>query len=165
MDELSGHNVRKIGASDGEVTQIGNVRVTWKARGKDTGFQFGVMESELRPQTGVPLHKHPFAEWICVLEGTLMFARLSESEQQEWISCNAGESILAPPNAPHGVMNQSDRLARFLSVSNYHHEVTLTEGGRFVHRDDPIPETPDPSDLERFQQVANKYQGFFVTTE
>jgi hypothetical protein len=41
----------------------------------------------------------------------------------------------------------------------------LTEGGRFVHRDDPIPETPDPSDLERFQQVANKYQGFFVTTE
>ena len=56
MEELSGHNVRKIGASDGDVTQIGNVRVTWKARGKDTGFQFGVMESELRPQTGVPLH-------------------------------------------------------------------------------------------------------------
>jgi hypothetical protein len=31
MEELSGHNVRKIGASDGDVTQIGNVRVASSA--------------------------------------------------------------------------------------------------------------------------------------
>jgi quercetin dioxygenase-like cupin family protein len=164
-EELSRHNVRKINRGEGPITQIGNVRLAWKARGHDTGFQFGIFESTLAPQTGVPLHKHPFAEWFYVLEGTLMFGRVTENEHEDWISCETGDSVLAPANAPHGVINQSSAPARFLSVSNFQHEQILTEGGRFVEASDPIPTTPDMADYARFEQVANDLQGFNIVLD
>ena len=89
--------------------------------------------------------------WEELTEGTL-----------EWLTWNAGESVLAPANAPHTTQNQSDRPARFLSVANFHHEFILTNGGRFVQKDDPLPAKPNPADFERFDDVARRYQGYRV---
>ena len=61
-EELIDHNVQKLGTEEGDITQIGTPRLTWKARGEKTGFQFGIYESELPPGAAIPLHKHPFAE-------------------------------------------------------------------------------------------------------
>ena len=63
-EELEDHNVQKLGTEEGDITQIGTLRLTWKARGEKTGFQFGVYECELPPSAGIPLHKHPFAEFL-----------------------------------------------------------------------------------------------------
>jgi quercetin dioxygenase-like cupin family protein len=163
-EELEDHNVQKLGTEEGDITQIGTLRVTWKARGEKTGFQFGVYESELPPSAGTPLHKHPFAEFFYVLEGSISFGRLNAEGTLEWLTCNAGESVLAPANAPHTTQNQSDCPARFLSVANFHHEFILTNGGRFVQKDDPLPAQPNAADFERFDDVARRYQGYRVNS-
>ena len=53
-EELTDHNVQKLGTEEGDITQIGTLRLTWKARGEKIGFQFGVYESELPPSAGIP---------------------------------------------------------------------------------------------------------------
>jgi hypothetical protein len=47
-------------------------------------------------------------------------------------------------------------------VANFHHEFILTNGGRFVQKDDPLPAQPNPEDFERFNDVARQYQGYLV---
>jgi quercetin dioxygenase-like cupin family protein len=161
-EELIDHNVQKLGAEEGDITQIGTLRLTWKARGEKTGFQFGIYEMELPPGAAIPPHKHPFAEFFYVLEGHINFGRLNTQGVMEWLTCCAGESVLAPANAPHTTRNQSDRPARFLSVANFHHEFILSNGGRFVQKDDPLPEHPNPEDFQRFDELARRYQGYWV---
>jgi len=161
-EELEDHNVQKLGTEEGDITQIGTLRVTWKARGEKTGFQFGVYESEMPRGAGIPLHKHPFAEFFYVLEGSISFGRLNAEGALEWLTCNAGESVLVPANAPHAVQNQSDRPARLLEVANFHHEFILINGGRFVQKDDPRPAQPNLEELERFHDVARQYQGYWL---
>ena len=93
-EELTDHNVQKLGTEEGDITQIGTLRLTWKARGEKTGFQFGVYESELPPGAVIPLHKHPFAEFFYVLDGTISFGRVNREGASEWLTCQAGESVL-----------------------------------------------------------------------
>jgi quercetin dioxygenase-like cupin family protein len=161
-EELTGHNVVKIAPREGLNIQIGNVRVTWKARGEQTGFHFATYECELQPGAGVPLHKHPFAESFYVLQGQLDFGRLNEQGRQEWLACDAGDSVVAPPNAPHAILNRSDSPARFLSTSTYQHELLLTLGGAEVDIAAPLPAEPDPDDFRHFEAVARPFQGYWV---
>jgi len=162
LDELAGHNLQKLGVDEGDITELGNLRLTWKARGEKTGFQFGVFTLELPPGSSIPLHKHPFAEFLYVLEGTISYGRVNQEGDLEWLSCHAGESILVPANAPHATHNQSQQPAKMLSVSNFHHEFILTTGGRFVQKDDPLPVQQDPKDLQRFSEVARQHQAYWV---
>jgi quercetin dioxygenase-like cupin family protein len=158
-EELADHNVQKLGTEEGNYANRDSAP---HLEGEKTGFQFGVYESELPPSAGIPLHKHPFAQFFYILEGSINFGRLNTEGTLEWLTCDAGESVLAPANAPHTTQNQSDRPARFLSVAKFHHEFILTNGGRFVQKDDPLPEQPNPADLERFNDVARQYQGYLV---
>ena len=68
-EELSGHNVFKLGREEGKTVRVGNTRFTWKTRGENTGYQFAVYEMNLDPKLGQPLHKQPYAEFFYVLEG------------------------------------------------------------------------------------------------
>jgi quercetin dioxygenase-like cupin family protein len=100
LRELSDHNVVKLAKGEGSASQIANLRLIWKARGPETGYQFSIYEMVLQPGVGIPLHKHPYAEFFTVLEGEMSFARLGENEAVEWIKCNVGDSVTAPANAP-----------------------------------------------------------------
>ena len=91
LSELADHNVQKVGVHEGDITEIGNLRLTWKVRGASTGFQFGI-----------------------------------------------------------------------LSVSSFQHELILTQGGRFVQKDDPVAPQPNPEDLKRFTEVARQNQAYWV---
>lgn len=126
-EELIGHNVSKNEPNDGPQLRIGDWFLTWKAQGKDTGYSFSIFETTLAPGTGIPLHKHPFAEFFYVLQGKVDFCRWSDEGASEWLTGIAGASILAPPNAPHTFLNKSSEPARILSVSTYHHERMLKE--------------------------------------
>jgi len=139
LDEIVGHNVIRLGRQEGQTIQIADLRLTWKAQGEDTGYQFAVYEMTLAPDVGIPLHKHPYAEFFYVLHGQVDFARLSDKGDVEWITCDAGDSVTAPANAPHRFHNHAAEPATFLSVSNHYHEVMLNSGGIAVKIDDPLP--------------------------
>lgn len=165
LQELADHNVLKVGVNDGDITEIGNLRLMWKARGADTGFQFSIYETELTPGSGVPLHKHPFAEFLYVLDGTVNFARVGSQGKLEWLESSVGECVQVPANAPHGMENKSRRSAKVLSVSSYQHELILTEGGRFVLRNDPSPSQPAAEDLQHFTAIAQQNQAYWVEVD
>ncbi|MBE7157064.1 MAG: cupin domain-containing protein [Rhodospirillales bacterium] len=162
LEELAGHNVLKTDADAGSRLQVGDWYLTWKAQGEDTGFAFSVYETVLVPGRGIPLHKHPYAEFFYVLEGTIDFCRWSDSGAAEWLICSVGTSVLAPPNAPHTFLNKSGQPARMLSVSTYHHERMLKEGvnpGGNLHH---LPAELSPTDFARFFKSLEKDQAYVV---
>ena len=162
LEEISGHNVTKLGKREGRTIQIANLRLTWKAQGEETGYQFSIYEMTLAPEMGIPLHKHPYAEFFYVLEGQLDFARLNDKGALEWITCSAGESVTAPPNAPHTFHNHSSQPGKFMSVSNYYHEVMLNAGGTGVNIDDPLSDAVLPEVFDRFAKASAAAQVYVV---
>jgi len=144
LEDVSVHNVVKLGRGEGQATLIADLRVTWKAEGERTGYQFSVDEVTLKPGFGIPLHRHPFAEFFYVLEGQIDFALMNEQGGVEWVDCAAGESISVLPNAPHTFHNHSEQPAKFLGVSSYQHELMLKSGGKPIGVTDPIPMSVAP---------------------
>src|SRR6516225_10383207 len=53
------NGVRKLGRKEGRTKQVGDVRLTWKATGEDTGYATSFYEMDLPPGKGIPLHSHP----------------------------------------------------------------------------------------------------------
>ncbi len=160
LEELAGHNVTKLDNREGDSRQLGDLRLTFKAKGEQTGFQFSVFEMTLASDAGIPLHKHPYPEFFYVLDGKVDFSRLSDEGAVEWMSCGGGASVMAPPNAPHTFHNHSDQPAKFLSVSTHHHEVML--GGGTPTSIDAPPVTPNPEDFERFFKALEQNQVYVV---
>src|SRR6516164_3641057 len=56
------NGVRKLGRKEGRTKQVGDVRLTWKATGEDTGYATSFYEMDLPPGKGIPLHTHPYHE-------------------------------------------------------------------------------------------------------
>jgi quercetin dioxygenase-like cupin family protein len=163
LRELLDHNVVKLAKDEGSASQIANLRLIWKARGPETGYQFSIYEMVLQPGVGIPLHKHPYAEFFMVLEGEMSFARLCEDEAVEWIKCSTGDSVTAPANAPHTFHNTSTQIARFLSVSTYYHETMFISGAVSVDADAPPPAELPPDEFEKFVTASEQAQVFVVT--
>ena len=163
LEDVRVRNVLKLGQGEGQATLIGDVRVTWKAEGERTGYQFSVDEVTLKPGFGIPLHRHPFAEFFYVVEGQIDFALMNERGEVEWVGCAAGESISVPPNAPHTFHNHSEQPAKFLGVSTYQHELMLKSGGKPIGVTDPIPTTIAPDAFEVAFRTMTKNQCFLVT--
>ena len=159
LEEISGHNVFKLGQDQGPTTQIADLRLTWKAQGEETGYQFAMYEMTLHPGVGIPLHKHPYAESFYVLQGEVDFARLSDKGEIEWITGKAGESVTAPANAPHTFHNHTGLPAKFLSVSNHYHEVMLKSGGTIAGGDD---QNTGHQVRERFAKASVEGQVYVV---
>ncbi len=158
-ERIAGSRVTKLGRGEGQQVQLGNIGFTWKARGENTGYQVSFYEMTLAPHTGIPLHQHPFPECFYVLEGHVDFARLTPEGVQEWIACDAGESVVASPNAPHTFFNHSDQPAKFLAISNYQHEVIFND---FAVDSIDLSTAPDPKQFAHFSEVALKNQGHVV---
>src|SRR5258708_2734314 len=65
------NGVKKLGPKEGRTKQVGDVRLTWKATGEDTGYATSFYEMDLPPGRGIALHSHPYAEVFYVVMGTL----------------------------------------------------------------------------------------------
>ena len=161
-EELSGHNVTKLGVKEGRSAQISDIRFIWKVEGKHTGYQFGVYQMALSPGAGIPLHKHVYPEFYYVTEGKLDVARINDEEQVEWLTCAAGESAIVPPNAPHTWRNSGSEVVKFLNMSTYYHELTLNAGSKDVNIDDPLPTAPDAAEYARFGEASAKNQAYYI---
>jgi len=147
---------------EGEASQIANLRLIWKARGPETGYQFSIYEMVLEPGIGIPLHKHPYTEFFMVLEGEVNFAYMDEKGYVKWVTCHAGDSVTAPANAPHTFHNQSSHEARFLSVSTYYHETMFISGATPVKANDPVPGEVVPEVFAKFVAASERAQVFVV---
>jgi quercetin dioxygenase-like cupin family protein len=55
------NGVKKLGPREGRTKQVGDVRLTWKATGEDTGYATSFYEMDPPPGEGIPLHSHPYA--------------------------------------------------------------------------------------------------------
>jgi quercetin dioxygenase-like cupin family protein len=163
IDEIQGHNVTKLDPQQGPSFAIGDtMRVTWKAEGKDTGYVFACYEISLAPGGGIPLHKHPYAEFFYVVEGRADFQRWSDAGDPEWISCEAGSTVLAPPNAPHAFLNRSQEPTKFIATSTYHHELMVKQSETPTGvLNDGYPD-PSPEGFKRLTESERKDQVYYL---
>jgi quercetin dioxygenase-like cupin family protein len=80
----------------------------------ETDGAFDLVEVYAQPGGGPPPHKHAFAEWFHVVEGTVQFLEPSEDGLRETALVRTGETFYVPPWAPHATHNTTDVPARFM---------------------------------------------------
>src|ERR1700722_17796643 len=71
LEEVIHHNVIKNNKTGGPALDVGQMQLLWRALGENTGYTFSIFEMTVVPGMGIPLHRHPFAEFFYVLEGNL----------------------------------------------------------------------------------------------
>ncbi len=99
LEEVIHHNVIKNNKTGGPALDVGQMKLLWRALGENTGYTFSIFETTVVPGMGIPLHKHPFAEFFYVLEGTLAIGYWNNQGVTEWDACGAGESLMVQPGA------------------------------------------------------------------
>jgi len=80
-------------------------------QGEETGGRMSVTELTLPPNAGPPLHRHDFDEAFYLLEGELVFQL-----EDALVTKGPGESIFAPRNVAHALVNQGTVLASYVLV-------------------------------------------------
>jgi hypothetical protein len=97
-----------------------------------------------------------------VLEGTLAIGYWNNQGVTEWDACEAGESLVVQPNAPHTFFNKSERPCRVLSVSTYHHERMMKDAVHPDGRTDFLPAQLTQADFQKLTKSMETNQTFLV---
>ena len=105
---------------------------------------------------------HPFPEFFYVLEGNLSIGYWNNQGVTEWDACEAGESLVVQPNAPHTFFNKSEHPCRMLSVSTYHHERMMKDAVHPEGRTDFLPAQLTQADFQKLTKSMEKNQTFLV---
>ena len=99
------------GPGDGQTVDAPAGRVTYKARGTETGGALTFIESVVPPGEGPPLHVHASdEEFIYVLEGRLRVRLVEEIHDAP-----AGAFVFIPKGLPHAWQSVGDVDARFMA--------------------------------------------------
>ncbi|HUA46467.1 MAG TPA: cupin domain-containing protein [Solirubrobacteraceae bacterium] len=80
----------------------------------ETDGTFDLIEVLARPGGGPPPHRHAFAEWFHVLEGSLQILTVSAGRLEPVASLGVGQTFFAPPWVPHTTRNLGEEPVRFL---------------------------------------------------
>jgi hypothetical protein len=95
---------------------------------------------------GPPLHRHPWAAWELVVEGTI---RVVIAEQE--FRLGPGDAVYIPPGAPHAYIVESDQ-ARVVGVN--------LSDGRFPslqRQAAPLMAAPGGPDMQRIMELAKAH--------
>lgn len=104
------------GPGEGRTLLVGGGdRVTYKARGAETGEAYFCFEVSTTPGFGPPLHSHAYRELFYVLEGEYEFT-FEEDGELTTRTGSAGCALAIPPNVPHTFKNATGGPARLLFV-------------------------------------------------
>jgi mannose-6-phosphate isomerase-like protein (cupin superfamily) len=135
-----------IAPGSGDRLTVIRETVTVKLRGSQTGGAYSVLEEEMPPGCGVPLHVHRHEdEGFYVLEGQYEF-RIGD----EIIRAEVGSCLFAPRDIPHMFRNIGDRPARLLvTLSPPGFEVFFEEMDR-RRRNGPVS-------LEEVAELGHQY--------
>lgn len=108
-------NGRALHVAPGEGSSVwafNGDRYTLKAGTKDTHGALGVMEAEIPPGSGPPLHiHHNEDEMFYLLEGTLEIVDVDRT-----LIAEAGSFLFLPRGSAHRFTNISDKPARMLML-------------------------------------------------
>ena len=139
---------RQIVRAAGEGEQrwfYGGGRHTWKVRSEEAGGAFFVIEDELVRGKSTPLHTHPYAELIYLVEGELL---LHGDGLERRVT--AGATIVTPRDVPHAFTVLSER-ARMLFFQ------APGEGETFyLTASEPATEQDGPVDFRKIGEAAQR---------
>ncbi|MFB7595301.1 cupin domain-containing protein [Streptomyces sp. NPDC056160] len=98
---------------EGEVIELGPIRIRVLEDGSRTGHRLALCEATIAPRSsGPPLHRHAgHDEGFYVLSGTVRFT----TGERTW-DAPPGTLVLAPTEAPHTFANPADEPATFLAT-------------------------------------------------
>ncbi len=105
--------VSVVGPADGEVIQLGPIRMRILEDGQTTGHRLGVGEITLAPHTaGPPQHRHAVHdEGFYVVSGTARF-----TVGDTTYDAGAGTLVMVPPGAPHTFANPTGEMTVLLNT-------------------------------------------------
>lgn len=139
------------------VMNLGSL-VTVKIPSTQTGGALAVVEHTIPPEGGSPLHTHPGAELLYVLEGQFEFVLGAERTV-----VRRGGVVHIPPRTPHSSKNISRNAGKQLSVYLPRGaEGFFLEAGVPIDRLPALPNFDQPAelsgiDMQRVLALAAKY--------
>jgi quercetin dioxygenase-like cupin family protein len=128
------------------------VRDQVRFRGTLHGTNIELIEVEVPPGAGTPLHYHASPEIFRVLSGEITFMSLKDGSEQQNVA-REGDVIRVPSNVPHGYVNMSKTPARVLAVLESSMVDFFRELGSPVQAFGP----PTPEELGRVGAACAKY--------
>jgi uncharacterized cupin superfamily protein len=146
ISDFGEHAMNKI---VGEEIQLGQLKVTFLAKGQDTGGHADVYEVTVAPGAKVPgAHFHvDVDEVICGLEGVMTYV-VGETVHQ----VGPGDRVLSPRGVVHHFSNKGDVQARTLIIA------TPARMGPEYFRDiAAVMKNPGPPDLQQIFTVMRRY--------
>jgi quercetin dioxygenase-like cupin family protein len=152
--------VYKVPKGEGERFDVAGARFTWKVKGDKTAYAFSVYEQTLEPGEGVPPHSHAYAEVFYLLAGAVDFLRIIDAKE-DWVRCESGETLIAPPNALHAFFNRASAPSRLLSISTHLHQAFFDELAR-IDLTEPFSGIPVSEAMGRVAEIASRYNMHFV---
>ncbi|WP_158820417.1 cupin domain-containing protein [Granulicella sp. S156] len=152
--------VRKISPEEGETFDIAGAHITWKVKAEENAYAFAVCEQTLQPGEGVPLHSHIAPEVFYILAGSAEFFRVLEGKEN-WIHCEAGSTMILPPNALHAFYNKSSEPCRVLGISTPSHQAFFDAvASADLHQ--PFSTLAPPEAMERVAKIAAEHAMYFA---
>jgi len=151
---------RKVAPGEGEPFDIAGAHLTWKVKGEDSGYAFSVCEQTLTLGEGVPLHSHATPEVFYVLEGQADFFRIVEGKG-DWIRCEAGSTMIFPPNSLHAFYNRSSEPCRVLGISTQLHQ-TFFDAVASANQSEPFSALPLAETMARVAEIGLRHNMYFA---
>jgi quercetin dioxygenase-like cupin family protein len=140
--------------------------ITFKVTSTETADTFSVLELTSQPQGGPPLHTHPAAEVLIILEGEFEFSGLDRGERYT-IRATGGDVVYIPGGAPHTYKTVSSTPGKAVGV--------LAPGGEmerfFAEAGTPVSDQaalvapvgpPSEAELVRHMAVAERHGIVFL---
>jgi len=122
-----------------------------------------IMKGTIPSDVSVPLHSHPDDESFFLLSGRL-HALDQRKDGFKWMNMNAGDFRHVPQDARHAWKNQSDEPAVTIIVTTPRLGRFFQEIGRPVTAD-TFPQPPSPADIQRFVEVAARYDHWLASPQ
>jgi quercetin dioxygenase-like cupin family protein len=148
--------VRSCGAEEHTIYAVaGGNHVTIELDRAETDGVLDAIEVFARPGGGPPPHRHEFAEWFLVREGTLTICEERGGTVVPTRDVPAGGSFWVPPWVVHGTLNLTDGDVRFQTVgqpglmSGYFAEAGIRVAGP---EETPAVEPPGPNQLKEIAE-------------
>jgi quercetin dioxygenase-like cupin family protein len=145
------HHIRMVGAGQGTRLDTVDSVATEKVASADTGGTYELFEIDAPVGSGIPPHRHEWAEAYYVLDGTLDVVVGSRTFRM-----GPGDTVSVPPRAAH-TFSVSSPTCRFLSFS-------LGDGaGRlFADLDIEVPDGPPEEAIPVVLTVAERHGVTFL---
>jgi quercetin dioxygenase-like cupin family protein len=148
------HHIRFSDAGDGVRLNTVDSIATVKVAATDTDGEYELFEIDAPVGSGIPPHRHPWAEAYYVLSGAL-----TVQVGARHMALGAGASVTVPPNAAH-TFTVSEPGTRFLAYS-----LTPASGELFADLDRTVPgDRPIEEVVPLLIEVAARNRVEFVGT-